>query len=98
MGLGITRYNTVILIVLRHQLMPYFFRDERHEWMQHGTDLPEITDRPVIRFSVNRLTIVRLDHFEIPRAEITSDQCIQAHQSIGQPVLRKLILQACDLR
>ena len=58
------------------QRMPDFLGDERHERMQClHQDLHE-TDRPILRHPVYRLAVSRLDHFQVPGAEIIPYQFI----------------------
>ena len=72
-------------------MLPQFFCDERHERMQQFQQVVEEAQRFVVSLLINRLSVSRFDHFQIPAREFIPEQFVNGHQGFAQTIFSEKV-------
>ena len=73
-------------------MLPQFFRDKRHERVKQLQQRVEEFQCLLVSSLVNRLSISRLDHFQIPAWEFVPEQFVNCHQGFAQTIFTEQVI------
>ena len=79
-------YHNALTFLAVVDMLPEFFRNERHERMEHFKQLLKELQCSIIGLLVNGLLISGFHHLKIPTGEFIPEQTIDGHQSLRDTV------------